>query len=164
MQDLLLFAVLMFTKRFICNIKRTLSLWPWCGSHIEWYLLFIQSPTLHSRCRINKGLIKRGSTIDHWRSRCKGWILWPTPYTYIHTYITYCLFTFFIFIHENFLDLEIRAKLNSLAGDDKICNATYICKYFLYDNGFNWKIWWLVPLILVVHLFNIRIYGYKANI
>jgi hypothetical protein len=32
----------------------------------------IQSPTLHSRCGINKGLIKRGSTIDHWRSRCKG--------------------------------------------------------------------------------------------
>jgi hypothetical protein len=23
------------------------------------------------------------STIDHWRSLCKGWILWPTPYTYI---------------------------------------------------------------------------------
>jgi hypothetical protein len=22
------------------------------------------------------------STIDHWRSRCKAWILWPTPYTY----------------------------------------------------------------------------------
>jgi hypothetical protein len=33
------------------------------------------------------GLIKRGSTIDHWRSRCKGRILWPTPHTYIHTYI-----------------------------------------------------------------------------
>jgi hypothetical protein len=47
----------------------------------------IQSRTLHSRCGINKGLIKRGSTIYHWRSRCKGWILWPTPYTYIHTYI-----------------------------------------------------------------------------
>jgi hypothetical protein len=47
----------------------------------------IQSPTLRSRCGINKGLIKRGRTIDHWRSRCKGWILWPTPYTYIHTYI-----------------------------------------------------------------------------
>jgi hypothetical protein len=44
----------------------------------------IQSPTLHSRCGINKGLIKKGSTIDNWRSRCKGWILWPTPYTYIH--------------------------------------------------------------------------------
>jgi hypothetical protein len=47
----------------------------------------IQGPTLHSRCGINKGLIKRGSTIQHWRSRCKGWILWPTPYTYIHTYM-----------------------------------------------------------------------------
>jgi hypothetical protein len=47
----------------------------------------IQSPTLHSRCGINKGLIKMGSTIGHWRSRCKGWFLWPTPYTYIHTYI-----------------------------------------------------------------------------
>jgi hypothetical protein len=44
----------------------------------------MQSPTLHSRCSINKGLIKKGSTIDRWRSRCKGWILWPNPYTYIH--------------------------------------------------------------------------------
>jgi hypothetical protein len=44
----------------------------------------IQSPTLHSRCWINKGLIKRGSTIDHWRSRCKGWIFGPLL---IHTYI-----------------------------------------------------------------------------
>jgi hypothetical protein len=46
-----------------------------------------QSHTFHSRCRINKGLIKRGSTIEHWRSRCKGWILWLIPYTYIYTYI-----------------------------------------------------------------------------
>jgi hypothetical protein len=43
-----------------------------------------QSPTLHSRCGINKGLIKRGSTIDHWRSRCKGW---PTTYTYIRVHM-----------------------------------------------------------------------------
>jgi hypothetical protein len=41
----------------------------------------IQSPTLRLRCRINKWLIKRGNTTDHWRPRCKGWILWPTPYT-----------------------------------------------------------------------------------
>jgi hypothetical protein len=47
----------------------------------------IQSPTLHSRCGINKGLFKRGNTVDHWKSRCKGWILWPTPYAYIHTYL-----------------------------------------------------------------------------
>jgi hypothetical protein len=46
-----------------------------------------QSPTLHCRCGINKGLIKRSSTINHWRLRCKGWILWLTPCTYIHTYI-----------------------------------------------------------------------------
>jgi hypothetical protein len=38
----------------------------------------------HSKCRINKGLIKRGSTIDHWRSRCKGRISGPPL---IHTYI-----------------------------------------------------------------------------
>jgi hypothetical protein len=44
----------------------------------------IQSPTLNSRCGINKRLIKRGSTMDHWRSQCKGWILCPTPNTYIH--------------------------------------------------------------------------------
>jgi hypothetical protein len=52
----------------------------------------IQSPPLHSRCGINKGLIKRGSKIDHWRSRCKGWILWPTPYLYIHTYTNYHIY------------------------------------------------------------------------
>jgi hypothetical protein len=52
-----------------------------------------QSPTIHSRCWINKGLIKGGSTIDHWRSWCKGLILWPIPYTYMHTYIlTYKIF------------------------------------------------------------------------
>jgi hypothetical protein len=54
--------------------------WLLCRPHIK-------SPALHSRCGINKGLIKRGSTIYHERSWCKGWILWPTPYTYIHTYI-----------------------------------------------------------------------------
>jgi hypothetical protein len=42
-------------------------------------------PKLHLRCRINKGLIKRGSTIDLQRSWCKGWFLWPIPYTYIGT-------------------------------------------------------------------------------
>jgi hypothetical protein len=45
-----------------------------------------QGPTLHLRCRNNKGLIKRGSTIDLQRSWCKGWFLWPAPYTYIPTY------------------------------------------------------------------------------
>jgi hypothetical protein len=53
-----------------------------------------QSLTFHSRCRINKEFIQRGSTIDHWRSRCKGWILRPTPYTYIHTYIRNWRFVF----------------------------------------------------------------------
>jgi hypothetical protein len=43
-----------------------------------------KSPTFHSECRINKGLSYRGSTIDRWRSRCRGRFLWPTPY--IHTY------------------------------------------------------------------------------
>jgi hypothetical protein len=46
----------------------------------------VRSPTLHSTYGINTGLIKIGSTIDHGRSRCKGWISWPTPYTYIHTH------------------------------------------------------------------------------
>jgi hypothetical protein len=42
------------------------------------------SPTFHSECRINKGLSYRGNTIDHWRSWCRGQILWPTPLC-IHT-------------------------------------------------------------------------------
>jgi hypothetical protein len=77
-------------------ISHTYPVWLWgCRSckisspgpvfHGTKWLLWrphIQSPTLHSGCGINKGLIKRGSTIDHWRSRYKGWILWPTPYTF----------------------------------------------------------------------------------
>jgi hypothetical protein len=83
------------------RISHTHPVWLWGHSlfkisspgpvlqEIKWLLWRpdIRSPTLHSRCGINKGLIKRGSTIDHWKSRCKGWILWPTPYTYIHTYL-----------------------------------------------------------------------------
>jgi hypothetical protein len=45
-----------------------------------------QSPTFHSKCRINKGLIKRGSTIYHWRSWCKGRIIMAHP-SYIHSFI-----------------------------------------------------------------------------
>jgi hypothetical protein len=48
----------------------------------------IQSPTLHSRYGINKEFIKRGSTIDHWRSRCKGRIFCPIlMHIYIHAHI-----------------------------------------------------------------------------
>jgi hypothetical protein len=82
------------------RISHTYSMWLWGHSlfqisspgpvlHGTKWLLWRphrQSPTLHSRCGINKGLIKEGSTIDHWRSQCKGWILWPIPYTYIHTH------------------------------------------------------------------------------
>jgi hypothetical protein len=56
---------------------------------IKWFLWCPHkwSSTLHSECRINEGLIQRGSTIDHWRSQCEDRILWPTPYT--HTYTTH---------------------------------------------------------------------------
>jgi hypothetical protein len=50
----------------------------------------------HLECRINKGLSYKGSTIDHWRSRCRGRILWSNPYTYMYTYIhthTYLLWS-----------------------------------------------------------------------
>jgi hypothetical protein len=43
-----------------------------------------QSPTFHSKCRIDKRLFKRGSTIDHWRSQCKGRIFVVHPYAFIH--------------------------------------------------------------------------------
>jgi hypothetical protein len=46
----------------------------------------------HSECKINKGLIQRGSTIDHWRSQCERWILWPTPYTHTHVGRYVCMF------------------------------------------------------------------------
>jgi hypothetical protein len=55
-------------------------------SAILFSLLSASPHLLHSRCGINKGLIKRGSIIDHWRSHCKGRILWPNPYTHIYTY------------------------------------------------------------------------------
>jgi hypothetical protein len=60
----------------------------------------IKSPTLHFRCRINRWLIKRGSIIDHWKSRCKGRILWPTPHTYIHTLRITALQTIFIAVND----------------------------------------------------------------
>jgi hypothetical protein len=44
-----------------------------------------QGPTFHSKCRINKGLIKKRGTINHRRLQCKGRISWPTPLTYIHS-------------------------------------------------------------------------------
>jgi hypothetical protein len=34
-----------------------------------------QSPTFHLKCRIDKGLINRGSTTDHWWSQCTGRII-----------------------------------------------------------------------------------------
>jgi hypothetical protein len=49
-----------------------------------------QSPTFHSKCRIDKGLIKRGSTIDHWRSRCKGRFIMVHPLCiFIHSLLLY---------------------------------------------------------------------------
>jgi hypothetical protein len=61
------------------------------GTKRQLWRPYIRSPTLHSRSGINEGLIKRGSTTDHWRSRCNGWILRPTPYAYIYTYIKYAV-------------------------------------------------------------------------
>jgi hypothetical protein len=45
-----------------------------------------QSPTFHSTCRINKELIKRCSTIEHWKSQCKGRIIIAHS-SYIHSFI-----------------------------------------------------------------------------
>jgi hypothetical protein len=57
-----------------------------------------QSPTFHSKCRINKELIKRGSTIDRWMSLCKGRIITATPHSFIHSFsgslcsnLTFCI-------------------------------------------------------------------------
>jgi hypothetical protein len=44
-----------------------------------------QSPTFQSKYRIDKGLTKRESTIDHWRSQCKGRIIVPHPYAFNHS-------------------------------------------------------------------------------
>jgi hypothetical protein len=43
-----------------------------------------QSSTFHSKCGINRVLIKkRGSTVDQWWLRCRDW-MWATTYTYVH--------------------------------------------------------------------------------
>jgi hypothetical protein len=49
-----------------------------------------QSSKFHSKCRIDKGLIKMGSTIDHYRSQCKGRIIVAHPlciHSFIHSYL-----------------------------------------------------------------------------
>jgi hypothetical protein len=62
------------------------------------------SPTFHMKCRvrITKVLIKRGSTIDHWRSQCKGWIIMAHS-SYIHSFIH-------SFIHKCLGDHKVRCK------------------------------------------------------
>jgi hypothetical protein len=50
---------------------------------------YIQSPTFHSKCRIDKGVKqKRGSTIDNWKSQCKGWKVPPLMHAFIQVFIT----------------------------------------------------------------------------
>jgi hypothetical protein len=49
-----------------------------------------QTPTFHTKCGIDKGLIERGSTIDHWRSRCMCRIIMAYPlcnHSFIHSFI-----------------------------------------------------------------------------
>jgi hypothetical protein len=57
-----------------------------------------QSPTFHSKCRINKGLIRRGSTIDHWKLWCKGWIIMAHPSYISSHFIEVCFQNRFIFL------------------------------------------------------------------
>jgi hypothetical protein len=97
-QQTFMFVMTNEPRRYFATSAHIYPMWLWGHSlfkisssgpvlhGVKWLLWrpHIQSPTLHSRCGINKGLIKGGSTIDHWRSRYKGWILWPIPYTYIH--------------------------------------------------------------------------------
>jgi hypothetical protein len=82
------------------RISHTYSVWLWgCSSckisspgpdfHGTKWLLWrphIHSPTLHSRCGINKGLIKRGITIDYWMVTVQG-LDFMAHHLYIHTYI-----------------------------------------------------------------------------
>jgi hypothetical protein len=56
-----------------------------------------RSPTFHSNCRINKGLITRGSTIDHRTSWCKSRIITAHP--------------LYIFIHSDFISTPTRYAL-----------------------------------------------------
>jgi hypothetical protein len=52
---------------------------PLSGRSVEWTL--IPPPTMQIKKKVE--YMWRKSTVDHWRSRCKGWILRPSPYTYI---------------------------------------------------------------------------------
>jgi hypothetical protein len=56
-------------------------------SKIKWLFRcpHVQNPVLHLKHRIAEGIIKRGSTIDHCRSQCKGQEGPPLKHSFIHT-------------------------------------------------------------------------------
>jgi hypothetical protein len=132
------------------RISHTHPVWLWgCSSckisspgpvlHGTKWLLWrphIQSPTLHSRCVINKGLIKRGSTVDHWRWRWKGWILRSTPYTYIHSFIHLFIPPFQLRKysknrHTNKTFLTINGVTKQLLNRYKNLKQIYFCFFYL---------------------------------
>jgi hypothetical protein len=86
--------------------------------------------TLHSRCRINKGLIKRGRTIDLERSRCKVWFLWPTPYTYIHA----CTYSIVLNVSVIFLIGIVRGGVQFGPLGTAATNRTIVLWW--------WRNWW----------------------
>jgi hypothetical protein len=75
----LLYSLCHIRATNICTVQNRIStlnnLWKTSDLFVTVWL----SPTFHSKCRVDKGLIKRGSRIDYWRSQCKGRIIMARP-------------------------------------------------------------------------------------
>jgi hypothetical protein len=73
------FLIVEYTRQELCSLGSILygTKWLFRRPHV-------QNPTLHSKRRIVEGIFKRGSTIDHCRSRCKGREDPPFVHSFIH--------------------------------------------------------------------------------
>jgi hypothetical protein len=86
-----------------------------------------QSPTFHSKCGINTGLIKKkASTTDEWRSWCRG-RMWATPYRYIHTYLHAYIHTY-IHTYMSLMQVNHLQHLYLLLWNDVDCKENKVIK------------------------------------
>jgi hypothetical protein len=90
-----------------------------------------QSPTFHSKCRIDKRLIKEGE--DNWRSHCKGQIIMAQPLC-IHSFIH-------LFIH---MDNWVNGKLTFAELIRKLCSyGTWsFSRSTVFTKAIHWNLHW----------------------
>jgi hypothetical protein len=88
----------------------------------------------HSKCRIDKWLIKRGSTLDHWRMQCKGQIITAHPLC-IHSFTELHSITF----KKRRLLTDISCKLTISNGSIKMMTKFHqqilICSLPISSHG-----------------------------